>query len=429
MSPTLKKKTRTRPKFDAVVLWLLGIAAYYQMSPDSNFTFLPFPRRHDVYNLCLLDLRREEGDEEYSIDESHFMKTWREHRDTSNIKLRKHLRFAICDTCVKFRDLKDYSQDHQEKQQILAAEIKHHNFIKDERLTYYSRIQKGIKPFIDCVSIIADGADNGRYAVPYHHVRSHTSNGCARLPTHVMGVLMHGYRPHAYTYYENFKHGTNVTIEAIYRSLSYRLNLMGSLPALLYLQLDNTVKQCKSQFMMGFLAYLVLTGVFKHVVVSFLPVGHTHEDIDQLFSRIAIYLMCHDALSVEGLHECIRQSYQTKTGQRCHTSHWDRVTNFSDWIQEYLEEFTGITKWHQFRFYTHQTQGVVIQCREWTSLKEDWGGIHPNTPFTKAFKKTPPLSMVGVPDAQRRPLVTKEATKLQLKSIADCVQQTVYTCC
>ena len=42
--------------------------------------------------------------------------------------------------------------------------------------------------------------------------------------------------------------------------------------------------------MFGYLDLLVEYGAFKDVEVSFLPVGHTHEDIDQFFSRISVWL-------------------------------------------------------------------------------------------------------------------------------------------
>ena len=35
-------------------------------------------------------------------------------------------------------------------------------------------------------------------------------------------------------------------------------------------------------------SYLHLLFVYKQVIVHFLPVGHTHEDVDQLFSRISL---------------------------------------------------------------------------------------------------------------------------------------------
>ena len=418
MCRELPGRIRKRPKFNQVVMWLLAIAAFYQLSPDSNFIFLPFPRRRDVFNLFLLEMKEE--DDEFECDPSHFFKTWKEHVDTNNIKLRKHLRFAMCDTCINFRELREETRDSKAQKELFTLQKEHHDFVKNERTTYYCRRMKGAEADSDYLSMIVDGADQGKYAVPYHHVRTHNSGKCLRLPVHLMGVLVHGRRPHAFTYYENIKHGNNVTIEAIYQALAYELK-RGKLPSKLYLQLDNTVKQCKSQYMIGFLAYLVLKGVFKYVVCSFLPVGHTHEDIDQFFSRIATYLMCHDALSAEHLHKGIKECFQTKKGQRCRTGHWDRVTNFSEWIKPYMTDFSGITKWHQFRFFKLEGE-VRVQCRPWCSKHEEWGGIVANTPYTAAFRMTPPDSAFGIPPAQRRKVLKKKVVDDQIKSVERCAR-------
>ena len=95
----MPSRIRKRPKFDKVVMWIIALAAFYQLSPDSKLTFLPFPRRRDVFNLFLLEMQSE--DEDFDCDPSHFLKTWKEHADTKNVKLPKHLRFAMCDTCIK----------------------------------------------------------------------------------------------------------------------------------------------------------------------------------------------------------------------------------------------------------------------------------------------------------------------------------------
>ena len=42
--------------------------------------------------------------------------------------------------------------------------------------------------------------------------------------------------------------------------------------------------------MFAYLKSLVDCGIFEHIYLNFLPVGHTHCDIDQLFSRVATFL-------------------------------------------------------------------------------------------------------------------------------------------
>jgi hypothetical protein len=49
--------------------------------------------------------------------------------------------------------------------------------------------------------------------------------------------------------------------------------------------------------MFAYLKSLVDMGVFKEIFLNFLPVGHTHCDIDQLFSRISVFLRGKQCLS------------------------------------------------------------------------------------------------------------------------------------
>ena len=56
------------------------------------------------------------------------------------------------------------------------------------------------------------------------------------------------------------------------------------------MQLDNTSKDNKNHTVFGFLAWLVAEGHFAKATVSFLPDGHTYEEIDALFGVVVRYL-------------------------------------------------------------------------------------------------------------------------------------------
>jgi hypothetical protein len=227
---------------------------------------------------------------------------------------------------------------------------------------------------------------------------------------------VHGEAVHAYTYFENFKQGNNVTIQAIHDALADKLARDGCLPSVLYLQLDNTTKQCKGRYMIGWLGYLIQQGRFRTIVLSFLPVGHTHEDIDQVFSRLSVYLSCHDALNMEQLHTAIRQSYQSKQGNRAKCEFWDRCANFSDWISPYLTNYDGITRFRQFRFYKMDGE-VRVQARVHTSTKGEWAGIRGQDAYTPVFRQAPPSRMEDVPPTQRRDLLSEKNVETQVLSI------------
>lgn len=103
------------------------------------------------------------------------------------------------------------------------------------------------------------------------------------------------------------------------------LEQLDHLPPVLILQLDNCGKENKNQFVIWYdlllvstiwtrillvylldykdlisvltyryLAFLIKLGVFAEIHLCFLPVGHTHNQIDQLFSVLARHLGCKD---------------------------------------------------------------------------------------------------------------------------------------
>ena len=55
----------------------------------------------------------------------------------------------------------------------------------------------------------------------------------------------------------------------------------------LFLQLDNVYRENKNTNLMKFMSYLVQYNYFEKIEVSFLIVGHTHNDLDQIFSLIS----------------------------------------------------------------------------------------------------------------------------------------------
>ncbi|CAM9534541.1 unnamed protein product [Pylaiella littoralis] len=51
-----------------------------------------------------------------------------------------------------------------------------------------------------------------------------------------------------------------------------------------FIQVDNTVSENKNNHLLGFLAAMVARGAVRTVTLCFMLVGHTHIQIDQVFS-------------------------------------------------------------------------------------------------------------------------------------------------
>lgn len=73
--------------------------------------------------------------------------------------------------------------------------------------------------------------------------------------------------------------------------------------------------------------------------MSFLLVGHTHEDVDQCFSKISQKLKEKDALTIPHLEALINNSQTPQP----HVSKVNTVWNISGWLEPYINQVHNIT--------------------------------------------------------------------------------------
>ena len=112
----------------------------------------------------------------------------------------------------------------------------------------------------------------------------------------------------------------------------------------LYIQADN-VNSNKSKVLMGYLCHLVNLGVFTKIKVNFLLVGHTHENIDQMFSRFSIALRQKECLTLDELMEVAKNSLQ----QQPEVVKVEASFNWQSWVQQTLQDFQDISFNHAFK--------------------------------------------------------------------------------
>jgi len=77
--------------------------------------------------------------------------------------------------------------------------------------------------------------------------------------------------------------GANLMLTVTWVTLCRMRSHFGYLPSELHLQLDNTSAENKNSTVVAFAAWLVARGYVKRVRLFYLPVGHTHIIIDQVF--------------------------------------------------------------------------------------------------------------------------------------------------
>jgi len=384
---------------------MLWIGNFYLHDPTAERIQLPFATRTSVWDLYESDWKEHvegNGDREWEaeslpflgnkgVKRQTFLNMWEGDRRLKHIVIRKQLRFSLCGTCVSFIESRAHSLGREELAELKAKEHRHSQFVRGERGSYYVRRALGRIHPESYLSIILDGADQAAFGSPHFCTHSKDTEKCWRIATSLMGAIVHGVGVFGFSYMPNIKHGSNLTIEVLHRVLStvWEKGTLSYLPDVLYLQLDGTSKQNRNKYLLGFLGLLVEWQLFESVVLSILPVGHTHEDIDQLFSRVATYLRKHDARSRAEFLQAFEDSfnprkYPTETAK--YTDNIEQAANFSDYfdITNMLSSMeaqegkrSGISQFHQFKILKEDGK-IVLYVREWcaTSLDSDpWRGL------------------------------------------------------
>ena len=95
--------------------------------------------------------------------------------------------------------------------------------------------------------------------------------------------------------------------------------------------------------------------------------GHTHEDIDQMFSRISIALNDVNTETIQDLCERIPGAYTpAPTVEEVHMT-----PNFRDWIKPHLLNLQGQSAPHSFKLSLGEDGHILLQSKQWTR-RETW---------------------------------------------------------
>ena len=223
----------------------------------------------------------------------YFLLLWRSFY--SEMKVLKEQRMCPCLICGKIKD-KIAQTDKKDKAKLesLRAELKAHcDDAHEERVPYHETRKYARENarygsitcyfFRELLCIIIDWMAQKRTHLPHlvHYVSADL------LPTRVCGAIAHGQWQEEFFYVSSEWSGeANLTINCLLRTIDHLARGdWKSLPPKLHVQMDNCFKENKNNHMFGFLAALVQLELFVTATASFLLRGHTHEDVDQGFSR------------------------------------------------------------------------------------------------------------------------------------------------
>jgi len=116
--------TRPAKVWHMVVQWLLVIATFYLHDPTKPHIYLPFAHRQAVHDLFESE-HHVEDHEEKICHPSYFNYVWANDPGLTHIRLRKHLRFALCPLCVKYMSARYHTMAEMDRNKLKAAEFAH----------------------------------------------------------------------------------------------------------------------------------------------------------------------------------------------------------------------------------------------------------------------------------------------------------------
>jgi hypothetical protein len=149
-------------------------------------------------------------------------------------------------------------------------------FCRRERKKYHSHREKARSNPNKFLTLIVDGMDQAKTNLPFTKLIAKSTSSLWRLRTHVSGVLVHTKAPFgklAYSFVDllQWPHDSNMTISLITHTLSKYTSDGHNLPDVLYIQMDNTSRENKNKYVIGFCAILVQLKIFKKVTNNSVP--------------------------------------------------------------------------------------------------------------------------------------------------------------
>ena len=207
--------------------------------------------------------------------------------------------------------------------------------------------------------------DQSKTSLPHFLNETKSTSAMYKLKMHVTGVLVHGHHSYGFFDFGQFPHSSNLTMTIL---LDVLYMYKDSLPPTLYLQMDNCCRENKNKFVFAFCCLLVELKVFKKIKLGFLMVGHTHEDIDQLFSRFSRRLGWNPAMTVPELMEQFEECFTPKPTSVT----VDKLFDISAWLTPYFSKQIKNTMGpHLYKIEMNKDGKACIKTKHW-STDETW---------------------------------------------------------
>ncbi|XP_061190665.1 uncharacterized protein LOC133198638 [Saccostrea echinata] len=391
---------------EGAIVWLKNYEFFHaDRMPNNGDMMLPFKtKKRDIYNMYVNEkiecLERSIFDA-LTVSQSAFYDIWK--NDFPHLKIKQTNSFSKCSTCVHIERELEKTRDLSKRTKLKQMMRVHNQRQMTERRYYYRKRDIAKNYPQKHMSIIIDGMDQSKTNLP--HFTGRLMKGIdpnSFLKTHVQGVLNHGMGTFdVYVDINEYCHDSNLVMNVILKTIHNAISKDGYLPQRLYIQADNCARENKNRFVLGFCELLVRLSIFHEVHLSFLHVGHTHEDIDAAFSQLAMRLRRSEAETMPKLLNILNGAKQLRG-----------LFDIKSWLQPHLREIKHHSKPLHFKFSRNEAQKITMQYR--TNSNRTW----------KTTEEEGILN--GIPLGEPRILLPSNFHKIDLPNIRNNIQKHQY---
>ena len=259
----------------------------------------------------------------------------------------------VCNECSLISDLRKLAKSEFDAHYAEGRKRSHMLYIRRKYLLYCYRRDLPIRYPQDYLHLSLDDMDQKKLHSPFTRVTTKETSNMLRLSNHLTGCIVTngGFETdRVYKMYVNndqFCQDSNKTISIIFDLLCYSQEKLEKLPRKLLFQSDNCHRDLKNQIVLSFFYLLVDLDIFDEIMVSMMPIGHTHSDVDFMFSLVAAHLKKLEIPTFEVLKSELSKVKIDETYPE--VKEMTFTSNFSQFIEEFLLPMSGHTAFYQFK--------------------------------------------------------------------------------
>jgi len=152
---------------------------------------------------------------------------------------------------------------------------------------------------------------------------------------HIQGILNHGRNLTLYRSFNNISNGSNLAIHTWLLNLEEVYLREGKLPDIIFVQIDGGSENANVT-MKGICELMVSRHLTKKIVLTRLPKGHTHEDIDAVFGNIWKYIESKSVITPQAYARALEHGLK-KRNEKVYVKDIFCVPDYQNWMKAYID--------------------------------------------------------------------------------------------